>query len=54
MAALQKVLADLLSASNATPLPTFAEATGSPFRVCQGLDDYAAQVLDAAAAEGNR
>lgn len=45
LAALQKLLSDLVEKSGATPLPNFNAATGTPFAVCDGLEIYAREVL---------
>ncbi len=45
--ALRKLLADLIGASDGTPLPSFGAATGAPFRVFDALVDYERDVLEA-------
>lgn len=44
--AFRTVLADLLRQSNATPLPDFNGASGAPFKVFAGLEQYNLEVLD--------
>jgi hypothetical protein len=44
--AVRKLLSDLLRVANATPLPNFSAATGSPFQVYSGLEHYHRDVLD--------
>ncbi|MCP4038465.1 MAG: hypothetical protein GY733_16105, partial [bacterium] len=45
--ALQKLIADLLQTTGATPLPNFNAATGSPFSVFDSVQAYHADVLGA-------
>ncbi len=45
LAALQKLLDDLVERSGATPLPNFNAATGKPFAVHEGLEVYSREVL---------
>ncbi len=44
--ALRKLITDLVRVANATPLPNFSAATGSPFQVFSRLEDYHRVVLD--------
>jgi membrane associated rhomboid family serine protease len=44
--AFRRVLVELLRLSNATPLPDFNGATGAPFKVFAGLEQYNLEVLE--------
>ncbi|MDP6979736.1 MAG: rhomboid family intramembrane serine protease [Myxococcota bacterium] len=47
LAAVQKLLSDLVEKSAASPLPNFSAATGTPFSVFDGMDAYCREVLGA-------